>query len=522
MEKKRNGFASGIGFILAAAGSAVGLGNLWGFPFKTSANGGAAFVFIYIACVLFIGAIAMIAEIYIGKRAAANTVSSYKKVNKNFGWVGLLVLIIPFLITCYYSVLGGYTLKYTMNSFAGNEGILGTFSVNVGEVILYTALFMLLALVIVMAGVKGGIEKASKVLMPVLFLILVFIVIFCLCLGDGVSAGLNKYLNPDFYAFFHDSEGNLSFNGLLAAMGQAFFSLSLGMGAMVCYGSYTGKEIKVGKSVAMICIFDTCVAFLAGLAMFPAIGALAPENLNSSGGVGLMFAILPLVFTKMGAIGQIISFLFFAMVSIAAITSVISLVEVVTQLIVQKTKMSRKKSALIVMAVAFAISLPVGISLGRVAILEEAGINIFGFDMLTFFDEATNAVLMPLGAFAACFAIGWLFGEKKSLADWFSPKALAVRLKEDGLDLGKFSVVFAVMIKYVTPILILFLDIAGIITNVTGNVKYWAVVGFAALLIVVSIVIYFVFLKNSNTGCNADELAHEGAAEGEDAQSSAE
>lgn len=503
--KKKNGFASGIGFVLAAAGSAVGLGNLWGFPFKTSANGGAAFVFVYIACVIFIGVITMIAEIYIGKRAAANTVSSYKKINKNYGFIGLLVLIIPFLISCYYSVLGGYTLKFAMNSFNENTNVLATFSVNVGEVILYTLIFISLSLIIVMAGIKGGIEKASKVLMPILFGILVFIVIFCMFLGDGVKAGLNKYLNPNFYAFFHDETGKLSFNGLLAAMGQAFFSLSLGMGAMVCYGSYTGNEIKVGKSVAMICVFDTLVALLAGLAMFPAIGALLPEQLNSDGGVGLMFAVLPQVFAKMGAIGQVVSFLFFAMVTIAAITSVISLVEVVTQLIVQKTNMTRKKSALIIIAIAFTLSIPIGISLGRVGILEVSGLNLFGFDLLTFLDEATNAVLMPLGAFAACFAIGWLFGEKKSKKDWFSVNVLSNNLQNDGLKLGKFNKPFAIMVKYVTPVLILFLDIAGIITNVSKNPKYWFVVGFALLLIVVSIVIYFVFLKRTDTGTNLDE-----------------
>ncbi len=504
--KKKNGFASGLGFILAAAGSAVGLGNLWAFPFKTSANGGAAFLFVYIACVLLIGAVTMIAEIYIGKRAAANTITSFKKINKNFGWVGLVVLVLPFMISCYYSVLGGYTLKYALNSFSENTNILTTFSINVGEVILYTALFIVLALVIVMGGVKGGIEKASKILMPILFLILVFIAVFCLFLGDGVKAGLNKYLNPDFYAFFHDEFGNLSFKGLLAAMGQSFFSLSLGMGAMVCYGSYTGKEIKVGKSVVMICVFDSLVAFLAGLAIFPAIGALLPDQLNSKGGVGLMFAVLPQVFTKMGGMGSIVSFLFFSMVSIAAITSVISLIEVVTQLIVQKTKMTRKKSALIIGIISFAISIPVGISLGRVGILETKGLNLFGFDILTFLDEATNAVLMPLGAFAACFALGWLFGEKKTVKDWFSVNTLVKNLNDDGLKLGKFDKVFAVMIKYVTPVFILLLDVAGIITNVSKNSKYWYIVGFAGLLVIASIIVYYLFLKNTNTGTNADEI----------------
>ena len=233
--KKTNGFVGGIGFILAAAGSAVGLGNLWSFPYKTSVNGGAAFVFVYIFSVIVMGSIVMIAEIYLGKRAQSNPVSAYKKANKNLGWLGLFSIIIPFIIICYYSVLGGYTVKYTMNSFSDNAGVLGGFSSNIGEVILYTAIFLILAIVVVMAGVQDGIEKASKVLMPLLFLILVGIVVYCLCLGEGVSDGLNYYLNPDFTA--------LGFKGVLAAMGQAFYSLSLGMGIMVSYGSYTGRKV---------------------------------------------------------------------------------------------------------------------------------------------------------------------------------------------------------------------------------------------------------------------------------------
>lgn len=166
MEKKKVGFASGIGFILAAAGSAVGLGNLWGFPYKTSQNGGAAFVLIYIACVLLIGFVTMLSEIYLGRRAQANPMTAYKMISKNLGWCGLVAIMIPAFIICYYSVLGGWTTKYALNSFSGNAGIVGTFSVNTGEVILYTAIFLVLSMMIIMGGVKDGIEKASKVLMP--------------------------------------------------------------------------------------------------------------------------------------------------------------------------------------------------------------------------------------------------------------------------------------------------------------------------------------------------------------------
>ena len=229
MEKKKVGFASGVGFILAAAGSAVGLGNLWGFPYKTSQNGGAAFVLIYIACVLLIGFVTMLSEIYLGRRAQANPMTAYKMIHKNLGWCGLVAIVIPAFIICYYSVLGGWTTKYALNSFSGNAGIVGTFSVNTGEVILYTAIFLVLSMMIIMGGVKDGIEKASKVLMPVLFLILVAIAVYALTLGSGVREGLSFYLKPDF--------SGITFKSVLVAMGQAFYSLSLGMGIMITYGS---------------------------------------------------------------------------------------------------------------------------------------------------------------------------------------------------------------------------------------------------------------------------------------------
>ena len=188
--KKRNGFASGIGFTLAAAGSAIGLGNLWSFPYKTSANGGAAFVIVYIISVILFGSIVMIAEMYLGKRAQANPITAYKKANKNMGWLGLFAIIIPMIIVCYYSVLGGYTVKFAMNSFNQNSSVLASFSGNVGEVILYTAIFVVLSLVVVMGGVKGGIEKASKILMPILFVILVGLVVFALFLAQKQVAAV--------------------------------------------------------------------------------------------------------------------------------------------------------------------------------------------------------------------------------------------------------------------------------------------------------------------------------------------
>ena len=506
--KKRNGFVSGFGFILAAAGSAIGLGNLWSFPYKTSANGGAAFVFTYILSVLVIGIAVMVAEIYIGKRAQANPISAYKKTHKNLGWLGFFAILIPFFIICYYSVLGGYTVKYAVTSFTGNSGIATAFAGNKWQVILFTAIFVILAVVVVMAGVKDGIEKASKILMPALFIILIAIAIYCLCLGEGVKEGVEFYLKPNFK--------ELGLGGVLAAMSQAFFSLSLGMGIMVSYGSYTGENIKVGKSVGMIALFDTLVALIAGLAIFPAVyhyQAVNPGSNLATSGILLMFETMPLVFESMGLLGKFISFFFFAMVVIAALTSVISLMEVVTQFIIQKFKVNRKISILIVSLVTFAISIPIGISLGKV-LNGDNSMLICGQNWLDFFDMVTNVVLMPIGALGACIALGWCAfkGEKKT--DIFNPVAFNRQLKKDGLNLGWFGVVFAVMVKYVTPILILVVEVVGVIdfiAPVTEGVRVFSSNGLGIVLTAyglcaIAIAIYFIFFKNRDTGCNDDEL----------------
>lgn len=499
---KKNGFASGIGFILAAAGSAVGLGNLWGFPYKTSVNGGAAFVLVYILCVLFMGSIAMISEIFIGKRAQANTVSAYKKINKKVGWLGLLVILVPTMIVCYYTVLGGWTLRFAVNSFQGADGLsnatsFATFTADPILPVVFTVLFMALAALIIMAGVKNGIEKYSKILMPVLFILLVGIVVFSLTLGEGTESGLAFFLQPDF--------SELGFDGIVAAMGQAFFSLSLGMGTMIAYGSYTGKEIKLGKSAMMICIFDTLVALLAGLAMFPAISALMGEdfllNLGAgASGPGLIYVVLPQVFVAMGPIGQFISFAFFAMVVIAALTSVISIMEVSVQFIIQRYKTNRKKTTLIVACACSLVSIPIAWSVGGAF---GGGITLFGYDLLTFLDEIANTVLMPMGAFGACLGVGWLL-DKKITAN---PMNTLRTLKGEGVELGAFSKIYAVMVKFVTPLLILFVMLTGIIGKVQSNgSSYWWIVGCAFLMVGLLVGAYFKFFHKKDCGTNADEI----------------
>lgn len=493
---KKGGFTNGLGFILAAAGSAIGLGNLWAFPFKTAQNGGAVFVFLYIACVIFIGSITMICEIFLGRRAQANPITAFKKVNKNVGWIGLIAIVVPTIITCYYSVLGGYTVTFMANSFTGNAGKLGEFSSSEWTIILFTALFIAFALLVVMAGIKGGIEKASKILMPLLFVLLLAVVIFVLCLGQGVKDGLAYYLIPDF--------SKLTFGSVLSAMGQAFYSLSLGMGTMIVYGSYTGKEINIVKSTGMICVFDTLVALLSGLAIFPAVFHFAAaEGVDVStldlNGIMLMFETLPKVFESIGILGNIIEFFFFAMVVIAAVTSVISILEVASQFVIQKFRISRKLITLAVALVTFGFSIPIGISLGY-ALNGVDKMTLFGLDWLSFLDVVTNTILMPVCALLSCIAVGWLIGVPKTMEE----------LKADGVFFGKLQRAVGVMIKYIVPILIAVIEVFGLIDLVfpqgVFSIDGLGIALVAYSLFAVLIVVYFLFLKECETGTNEDEM----------------
>ncbi len=490
--KKHNGFGSSIGFVLASAGSAVGLGNIWGFPYKTGANGGAAFVLVYILMALLLGIVGMTAEMFVGKRAQANPVTALKKIHPKLGFIGLLSVLIPFFIICYYSVLGGYTIRGVVSSFtdigkssAEVGGGLDGFMTSPWLPALCTFIFLALAVFIIMGGVQKGIEKASKVLMPLLFIILLGVMIYCLCLGEGVRDGLNFYiLKADFKA--------LGWKGVAAAMGQVFFSMSLGMGIMISYGSYTGKEINLFKSAVQISIIDSIIALMAGFAIFPAaFHFMATEGIAASdvglGGFALMFQTLPLVFHSLGAVGAVIGAFFFLMVAIAAITSVVSLVEVVTQFFIQKFKISRKRAAILPMTLAMLISVAVSLSLGGY-------FSVFGFDLLTFFDEITNTVLMPLCAFAVCVAAGYGISKKELAENIFPGKPFV----------GSF---ISFMTRFVTPLLILVVAVFGVISNVSDNVAYFSVINSAFLLAAVAFAVYFLCIADKDTGYNADELA---------------
>ena len=489
--KKTVGFGSSLGFVLASAGSAVGLGNIWGFPYKTGANGGAAFVLVYILMALLLGIVGMIAEMYVGKRAKANPVTALKKINPKLGWVGFVSVVVPFVIICYYSVLGGYTLRGVFSSLtdigtsaADTSAGFSAFMQSPWLPSLCTLIFLGLAVFIIMGGVQKGIEKASKVLMPLLFFILLGVMIYSLCLGDGVKAGLDFYiLKADFAA--------LGWTGVAAAMGQVFFSMSLGMGIMITYGSYAGREINLFKSAVQISLIDSLIALMAGFTVFPAaFHFMETAGLTASevglGGFALMFQTLPLVFNSLGAVGGIVGSFFFLMVTIAAVTSVVSLVEVVTQFFIQKYKINRKTAAVAPMTVVMLFSVFVALSLG-------GHFTVFGFDLLTFLDEITNTVMMPFCALLVCLAAGYGIS-KKEMAECIAPESPFI---------GKL---ISFMTRFITPVLILFVALFGVISQITKSGDYISVIITALLLAALCTAAYFVFFMNKDTGCNADEL----------------
>lgn len=412
--ENRGGFGSKIGFILAAAGSAVGLGNIWRFPYLAAQFGGGIFLLVYLIFAVTFGFSLMITEISIGRRTGKSVVGAYRQVHSKFSALGWMAAVIPALILPYYCVIGGWVVKYmcTFITGAGQEaatkiydGDVSFFSHFIGTVGQPTAFFLIYVVVntlVVMLGVEKGIEKVSKFLMPVLLVLILAISIYTLTL-DGALAGLKYYVLPDFTDFTVLK----LFRTITAAVGQLFYSMSIAMGIMVTYGSYMRKEDSLESSVRQIEVFDTAVAFLAGLIIVPAVFAFSggdKEALNA--GPGLMFVTLPKVFDAMPA-GQFIGAAFFVLVSLAAMTSSISLMETVTAVVIEKFGLTRKKAALAVMVFTVLMGL---LSVFGYSIW--SSFKLAGFQILDFFDFITNSVMMPILAFLTCIMIGYVVKTK--------------------------------------------------------------------------------------------------------------
>ena len=399
MEKQRDSFSGKLGFVFAAAGSAVGLGNLWRFPYLAAKYGGGIFILVYLVLALTLGFTLMLTEIAIGRKTGTSAVAAFQKLDKRFGFVGYLACIVPFIITPYYCVIGGWVIKYLAAfvtgqvSTAAKDNYFTSFIAAPIEPIIWFLIFALLTAVVVIIGVQKGIEKASTIMMPILVVLIVGICIFCVT-RPGALDGVKYYLLPDFSAF--------SPTTVLAAMGQLFYSMSLAMGIMITYGSYMKKDTDLRGSVRQIEIFDTAIAILAGLMIVPSVFVFSGGSEEALGkGPSLMFITLPKVFESM-RLGGLIGAAFFILVLFAALTSAISLLETNVSIVCDKLHWNRKKGTIIVSIYVIIMGCIISLGFGPLSF-----ITIIGLGLLDFFDFISNSILMPIVALLTCISIGF-------------------------------------------------------------------------------------------------------------------
>ncbi len=448
MSEKRSSFTGKIGFVLAAAGSAVGLGNIWRFPYLAAKYGGGMFLLTYIILSLTFGFTLMVAEIAIGRKTGLSAIGAFKKLDKRFSFVGWLAALVPVIILPYYSVIGGWVMKYLFGFVCGDaaamatDGYFSSYIAQTGEPIGWFLLFIALTAVIVLFGVEKGIETVSKFMMPILIAITIFVAGYTIFTMDGAFDGVLYYITPDFSKF--------SVMTVVAALGQLFYSMSLAMGIMITYGSYMKKDISIETSTKQIEIFDTGVAFLAGLMVIPAVFAFSGGDEGALGqGPGLMFITLPKVFNTMPG-GTIIGAAFFIMVFFAALTSSISLMETVVSIVHDKLKIGRRLGCGIVFAVSLALGLP---SCLGYSVWSE--VKIIGMQLLDFFDFSSNSVLMPVVALFTCIFVGF-FLKPQTVID-----------EVEATSKFKMKKLFSIVIRYVAPVCLV-LILASSVLNAFG------------------------------------------------------
>ena len=463
MEKTNRGsFKGSIGFVLAAAGSAVGLGNIWRFPYLAARDGGGLFLLVYLILAITFGFTMLTSETAIGRKTKQSPLTAYSKLKKGWGWLGIFASIVPFMIMPYYCVIGGWVLKYFIAFLTGQgtktaeDTYFTGFITAQYEPIVMLLIFLLVCAVIIYVGVEGGIERFSKIIMPVLLVLVIGIAIYSLTLKSTNDAGvkvtglqgLKVLFIPNFKGMTLKSLGMV----IMDAMGQLFYSLSVAMGIMIAYGSYVKDEDNLVKAVNQIEIFDTAVAFLAGIMIIPAVYVFMGTD-GMAAGPSLMFVALPKIFATMGPIGNIVGTLFFAMVLFAAITSAISILEAIVSSLIDRFGMSRHKATIIESILALII-----------AVIVCLGYNVLYFEVklpngsvaqiLDIMDYISNNVLMPIVAIGTCILVGWIV----------KPKTVIEELTKNGERFGR-KPLYIVMIKYISPLLlvILFLMSLGIL-----------------------------------------------------------
>lgn len=453
MEKKRNSFGGTIGFVLAAAGSAVGLGNIWRFPYLAAKDGGGLFLVIYLILALTFGFTLLTTEVAIGRKTKQSPLTAYKKVHPKWGFLGPIASLVPFIILPYYCVIGGWVLKYMIGFLTGSgaamaaDGYFTGFITGQWQPIVFFVIFLAMTSIVVIRGVEKGIEASSKIIMPILLVLVVIIAFFSLTIkhNDGSVVrtglqGLKVYIVPDLTNI---TVGKV-FITIMDAMGQLFYSISVAMGIMVAYGSYVKDDANLVKSINQIEFFDTIVAFLAGAMIIPAVFAFQGMD-GMTAGPGLMFVSLPKVFREMGIIGIVVGALFFIMVLFAALTSAVSVLEAVTSSLMDEFGMERRNAAILESIIA--------LFLGIVVCL---GYNKFYFEfplpngataqVLDIMDYISNQVLMPVLAIGTCILVGWIV----------KPKYAIDEVTRNGERFGR-KTLYVIMIKYVAPALLILL-----------------------------------------------------------------
>ncbi len=435
MTEKRSSFSGKIGFVLAAAGSAVGLGNIWRFPYLAAKHGGGIFLLTYIVLAVTFGFTLLCTEIAIGRKTGKSVIDAFSALNKRFSFVGWIAAIIPALILPYYSVIGGWVAKFIAvyltgeGTAAAGKGYFDNFIVKPVEPLVWFFIFIAITAVVVLLGVEKGIEKVSKFMMPVLVALSLFIAIYVMFM-PGAMQGVVYYIKPNFKEF--------SFTTVLAALGQLFYSMSIAMGIMITYGSYMKKDINLESSVRHIEIFDTGIAFLAGLMIVPAVFA-GGDLTQLNKGASLMFSTLPRVFAEMPA-GNVIGTVFFILVFFAAITSSISLMETIVSIIRDKLGWSRTVACISVLVFSLVLGALSSLGYGTLSFIS---IKSIGFYMLEIFDFITNSVLMPIVALLTCIFVAYVI----------KPKTVIEEMNVGGRF--KSEKLYTIMVKYIAPICII-------------------------------------------------------------------
>lgn len=465
MEKKtqRHAFSGSLGFVLAAAGSAVGLGNIWRFPYLAAKDGGGLFLVVYIVLALTFGFSLLTSDIAIGRNTKQGPLTAYRVVDKRFGFLGILGCLIPAIIMPYYCAIGGWVIKYFVAFLTGDgmnaaqDGYFTGFITSEVSPIVYMVIFLAVVSGVIILGVNKGIESFSKIIMPILVVLVLGIAIFSLTISytgdDGVvrtgMQGLKIYLVPDLEGLTFGK----FFTVLVDAMGQLFFSLSVAMGIMIAYGSYVKDDSNLVKSINQIEIFDTGVAILAGVMIIPAVFTFMGRDGMEASGPSLMFVSLPKVFALMGVAGNVIGCMFFAMVLFAAVTSAISIEEAVVSSLMDKFHLKRLHATLLETAIALVFGLIVCLGYNKLY-FEVTLPNGAVAQVLDIMDYISNNVLMPMISIGTCILIGWVKG----------PQFIIDEAEKNGEKFGRAKL-YTVMMKYIAPVMlfILFLKSIGIL-----------------------------------------------------------